>query len=125
MVCYADVGCFRDEGPFDYLDMLPSPPEEIATRFLLYSTASTRNRDRDVPHFMTYNNATSVAGAPFNASLPTKVMIHGFGSSCTRVWAKEMREALIRVVSFAFISLFLRKFPIAMTSSQSLFTISN
>ena len=21
VVCYGDVGCFRDEGPFDYLDM--------------------------------------------------------------------------------------------------------
>ena len=31
IVCYADVGCFRDDGPFNYLDMLPSPPEEVST----------------------------------------------------------------------------------------------
>ena len=37
VVCYADVGCFRDEGPFDYLDMLPSPPEEVGTKILLYT----------------------------------------------------------------------------------------
>lgn len=23
MICYRDLGCFRDEGPFDYLDTLP------------------------------------------------------------------------------------------------------
>ena len=37
VVCYGDVGCFRDEGPFDYLDMLPSPPEEVGTKILLYT----------------------------------------------------------------------------------------
>ena len=31
VVCYGDVGCFRDDGPFDYLDMLPSTPEEVGT----------------------------------------------------------------------------------------------
>ena len=37
VVCYGDLGCFRDEGPFNYLDMLPSPPEEIGTVFYLYT----------------------------------------------------------------------------------------
>ena len=37
VVCYGDVGCFRDEGPFDYLDMLPSTPEEVGTKILLYT----------------------------------------------------------------------------------------
>ena len=33
IVCYADVGCFRDDGPFNYLDMLPSPPEEVSAKY--------------------------------------------------------------------------------------------
>ena len=37
VVCYGELGCFRDEGPFNYLDMLPSPPEEVGTQFLLYT----------------------------------------------------------------------------------------
>ena len=37
VVCYGELGCFRDEGPFNYLDMLPSPPEEIGTVFYLYT----------------------------------------------------------------------------------------
>lgn len=37
-VCYGALGCFEDSGPFGYLDMLPSSPEEIKTKFLFYST---------------------------------------------------------------------------------------
>lgn len=37
-VCYGKLGCFEDSGPFGYLDMLPSSPEEINTKFLFYST---------------------------------------------------------------------------------------
>lgn len=94
MVCYNELGCFRDEGPFNYLDLLPAPPEEINTRFFLYTP-----RNRDVPHPLVYNNASTILTSPYNATLPTKVMIHGFGSSCQRIWAKEMRTALISVVS--------------------------
>lgn len=93
MVCYNELGCFRDEGPFNYLDLLPAPPEEINTRFFLYTS-----RNRDTPHTLSYHNATSILGSAYNASLPTKVMVHGFGSSCQRIWAKEMRTALISVV---------------------------
>lgn len=97
MVCYNELGCFRDEGPFSYLDLLPAPPEEINTRFFLYTA-----RNRDTPHPLVYNNASTIMTSPYNASLPTKVMIHGFGSSCQRIWAKEMRTALISVVSRPF-----------------------
>ena len=45
-----------------------------------------------------YNNVTSVTESNFNASLPTKVIIHGFGSSCTKVWAREMRLSFLAVV---------------------------
>lgn len=92
-VCYNEVGCFRDEGPFNYLDLLPAPPEEINTRFFLYTP-----RNRDVAFPLAYNNVSTILFSPYNNSLPTKVMIHGFGSSCQRVWAKEMRTALISVV---------------------------
>lgn len=38
IVCYGELGCFEDSGPFGYLDMLPSSPEEINTKFMFYST---------------------------------------------------------------------------------------
>ncbi|CAG7822757.1 unnamed protein product, partial [Allacma fusca] len=94
IVCYGELGCFRDEGPFDYLDMLPSPPEEIGTKFLLFT-----RQNRQVPEVFSYFNFTSMYGSYFNSSIPTKVIIHGFGSTCNRIWASEMRLALLSVVS--------------------------
>ena len=37
VVCYSDVGCFFDDGPFDYLDMLPSDPVEVGTTMQLFT----------------------------------------------------------------------------------------
>jgi len=31
-VCYENIGCFEDTGPFSYLEMLPSPPKDVGTR---------------------------------------------------------------------------------------------
>ena len=42
---------------------------------------------------------TTVSNSFFNASSPTKVIIHGFGSSCDKVWAREMRLSFLAVVS--------------------------
>ncbi|XP_037077008.1 pancreatic triacylglycerol lipase-like [Pollicipes pollicipes] len=89
VVCYKELGCFRDSGPFDYLDMLPSPPEEIGTTFMLYGRKSP-----DLAQTATYKSGKLDISA-FNGSLPTKIIIHGFGSSCNRVWAHEMRQALL------------------------------
>lgn len=43
-VCYGELGCFEDSGPFAYLEMLPSPPEEINTKFYFYSTRQRSDR---------------------------------------------------------------------------------
>ena len=118
VVCYADVGCFRDEGPFDYLDMLPSPPEEVGTKILLYTRDARRHlaeqsglpkvpslhcrENRDLSQVLDYNNASAVAESNFNASLPVKIIIHGFGSTCLRLWAREMRVSFLAVVSHCF-----------------------
>lgn len=32
-VCYDVVGCFEDTEPFSYLEMLPSPPRDVGTRW--------------------------------------------------------------------------------------------
>ncbi|KAH8310138.1 hypothetical protein KR067_001913 [Drosophila pandora] len=43
-VCYGELGCFEDSGPFAYLEMLPSAPEEINTKFYFYSTRQRSDR---------------------------------------------------------------------------------
>lgn len=95
MVCYKDVGCFHDDGPFDYLDMLPSPPEEVNTVMLLFT-----KQNEEKAQIIEYNNVTTVLESNYNASLDTKLIIHGFGSSCNRVWARDMRLALLEAVSY-------------------------
>ncbi|XP_063226535.1 pancreatic triacylglycerol lipase-like isoform X2 [Bacillus rossius redtenbacheri] len=96
-VCYDDVGCFQASGPFSYLDMLPSSPAEVGTRFLVYSgRARSAAPLVDLPA----TNLTGVwawAAGSFNGSAPTKVIVHGFGSSCSHVWVYEMRSALMAV----------------------------
>ncbi|CAH0555695.1 unnamed protein product [Brassicogethes aeneus] len=98
-VCYDDLGCFEASGPFGYLDMLPSKPEEISTKFLLYPGKS-RRRSGSPPAEVLYENmkeAFEWAKQGLNASLPTKVLIHGFGSDCGYIWIYEMRSALLGV----------------------------
>ena len=38
VVCYGDLGCFEDSGVFGSFDMLPQSPEEIDTKFFIFST---------------------------------------------------------------------------------------
>ncbi|KAJ8960020.1 hypothetical protein NQ318_009456 [Aromia moschata] len=97
--CYPDLGCFEASGPFGYLDMLPAKPEEINTRFLLYPGRSRRRSGSppaEVP-FEKLDEAFEWAKQGFNNSLPTKVLIHGFGSDCSYIWVYEIRSALMAV----------------------------
>ncbi|CAL4059422.1 unnamed protein product, partial [Meganyctiphanes norvegica] len=91
IVCYKDLGCFKDEGPFDLMDMLPSKPEEVNTVFLLYTR---ENKDRE--HYIMYQNISTILNSNFDPNRPTKVIVHGFGSSCFRVWVREMRQTFLR-----------------------------
>ncbi|KAK6640126.1 hypothetical protein RUM43_008403 [Polyplax serrata] len=97
VVCYGNLGCFEDTGPFSYIDTLPSSPEEISTKFQLYS----ENGRSDVPLMeVPYSNMTQLwmwASKAFNTSTLMKIIVHGFGSSCNHVWVYEMRSALMSV----------------------------
>ncbi|XP_068081171.1 uncharacterized protein [Anabrus simplex] len=97
-VCYDDVGCFYDSGVFGYLDMLPSPPQEVSTRFILFST-SRGARSIGLPMEIPFNNMSMAwtRRDSFNTTAPMKVIVHGFGSSCSHIWVYEMRSALMAV----------------------------
>ena len=45
-VCYNELGCFRDSEPFDYLDVLPSPPEKVSDTRVDHAISNTDNRNR-------------------------------------------------------------------------------
>ncbi|XP_076162425.1 uncharacterized protein LOC143144182 isoform X2 [Ptiloglossa arizonensis] len=92
-VCYEDVGCFEDTGPFSYLEMLPSPPKDVGTRFLVYGSRKARS----IPMEVSADDINDNAHRAIDPDLPTKVIVHGFGSSCDHVWVYEMRSALMTV----------------------------
>ncbi|XP_058442646.1 uncharacterized protein LOC131425086 isoform X2 [Malaya genurostris] len=118
--CYGELGCFEETA---YLEMLPSPPEEINTKFFVYS-AKHRSEKPILEFFYDeiakISNGTTPAPSSksTNATAPIKhsyapdkiyekfgnmenvtarAIIHGFGSSCTHVWVYEMRTALMAV----------------------------
>ncbi|XP_063989621.1 uncharacterized protein LOC135168927 isoform X2 [Diachasmimorpha longicaudata] len=90
-VCYEDVGCFEDTGPFSYLEMLPSPPKDVGTRFFVYGTRKARS----VPMEVAADDINEKANNAIDTELPTKVIVHGFGSGCDHIWVYEMRSALM------------------------------
>lgn len=96
-VCYGDFGCFEDAGPFAYLETLPSPPQEVNTHFLLYSTLSRGDQPLLAVSASNMSAAWGWASRAFDSARPTRVIVHGFGSNCDNVWVYEMRSALMAV----------------------------
>ncbi|XP_055384997.1 uncharacterized protein LOC129614431 [Condylostylus longicornis] len=118
-VCYDELGCFEDSGPFSYLEMLPSHPEDINTKFFFYSAKKRTERPlfqipwKNISEAFTpktsVNDGTTEDPTPFSKTsftlddltgfdeLQTKVIVHGFGSACPHVWIYEMKTALMAV----------------------------
>jgi hypothetical protein len=68
--------------------------QQVGTVMMLFT-----RQNLEKAQLIEYNNATSILESNYNASLDTKLIIHGFGSSCHRVWAREMRLSFLAVVS--------------------------
>ncbi|XP_068630894.1 uncharacterized protein [Battus philenor] len=96
-VCYGQFGCFEDTGPFAYLETLPSPPQEVGTNFLMYSTINRGDQPLMSVSAANMSAAWSWAEHAFDSSKPTRIIVHGFGSNCDNVWVYEMRSALMAV----------------------------
>lgn len=96
-VCYGEFGCFEDAGPFAYLETLPSPPQEVGTHFLLYSTVNRGDQPLLAVSASNMSAAWGWAARAFEPNRPTRIIVHGFGSNCDNVWVYEMRSALMAV----------------------------
>ncbi|XP_051172193.1 uncharacterized protein LOC127288642 [Leptopilina boulardi] len=92
-VCYDGVGCFEDTGPFSYLEMLPSAPKDVGTRFFVYGSRKARS----IPMEVSAEDISEKIRHAIDVDLPTKVLVHGFGSDCDHIWVYEMRSALMQV----------------------------
>ena len=88
--CYGDLGCFSNAKPFCCvferpIGVLPESPTKINTIFTLF------NRKQSAGEVVTASNL----GYSFDASLPTKFIVHGFLDHGKKPWIIGMKNALI------------------------------
>ncbi|XP_033224046.1 pancreatic triacylglycerol lipase-like isoform X2 [Belonocnema kinseyi] len=82
-VCFELVGCFVDPPQHLTLKRPPQHPNEIKTRFLLYT-----RKQREVPDVIYYgDNSLSIEKSGFNSSKALKVVVHGYKGSGTDLGA--------------------------------------
>ncbi|XP_045160658.2 inactive pancreatic lipase-related protein 1-like [Mercenaria mercenaria] len=76
-VCYDGVGCFHGSHPFDNsLGELPDSPDEVQVRTYLWTQQNPVEAQE-----INYQDIESIEDSNFDATRPTKVLIHGFMSS--------------------------------------------
>jgi hypothetical protein len=90
-ICYEDLGCFTKNPPFGGTPQrptayLPQSPEAVDTRFFLYQRNITNG---------TEINADKLG--PFEPSLKTKFIIHGFYASPNGEWIANLRKVLLDI----------------------------
>ena len=71
--------------------------DRVLPRLIFFFSLARKHLEK--AQLIEYNNITSVLESSYNASLDTKIIIHGFGSSCNRVWPREMRLSFLAMVS--------------------------
>ena len=85
-VCYGKYGCFSDNHPFDSsLIALPSHPETIGTKFILYTRANALKKE-----VLSVDSNSSIINSTFEPSRKVKFVIHGFTQSGQSEWVKKM-----------------------------------
>ncbi|KAH3782722.1 hypothetical protein DPMN_160641 [Dreissena polymorpha] len=91
-VCYKNVGCFENSNPFDNtLGQLPDSPDNIKVKVYLWT-----RENPEIASQLFYDNTQSIADSNFDASRPTKILIHGFMSSKDEPVIANLSVALIK-----------------------------
>lgn len=62
-------------------------------RFFMYGSRKARSIPMEVPADDIDDNAHRA----IDPKLPTKVIVHGFGSNCNHLWVYDMRSALMSI----------------------------
>ncbi|XP_068953671.1 pancreatic triacylglycerol lipase-like [Petaurus breviceps papuanus] len=96
-VCYPRLGCFTDDAPWAGivqrpLHVLPSSPESIDTRFLLYTNENSNNYQEILP-----DNLAAVKSSNFNKNRKTRFIVHGFIDKGEEGWLTNMCMTLFKV----------------------------
>ncbi|KAL4218198.1 hypothetical protein ACF0H5_022934 [Mactra antiquata] len=92
-VCYDDIGCFSSVAPFDNaLNELPDSPEQVQVQTYLWT-----KQNPVTPQELLYKDIRGIRLSQFNATRPTKVLIHGYlGNKRTPV-IKDLTTAFLKM----------------------------
>ncbi|KAM5132167.1 pancreatic lipase-related protein 2-like [Mantella aurantiaca] len=96
-VCYQHLGCFSNDPPWAgtpqrLIHRLPWSPEEINTRFLLYT--------RDNPNTYQEINALepqTISESHFQTNRKSRFIIHGFLDDGEKIWLSDMCKTMLQV----------------------------
>ncbi|XP_027707809.1 pancreatic triacylglycerol lipase-like isoform X2 [Vombatus ursinus] len=96
-VCYPRVGCFTDDKPWGGIvqrpfKVLPWSPQDINTRFLLYTNESPNKYQEILP-----DNLVSVKSSNFNKNRKTRFVVHGFIDKGEEDWLTSVCKNLFKV----------------------------
>lgn len=90
-VCYSQIGCFSNDAPFNNSGgNLPLDPNFIQTTFYLATV------NRLFPTKLVTGDLRRLARSRYNASLPTKIIVHGFLQTGRVRWIRLMAKNFIR-----------------------------
>ncbi|XP_058400367.1 pancreatic triacylglycerol lipase-like [Diceros bicornis minor] len=97
-VCFERLGCFSDESPWGGtlqrpFKTLPWSPEEVNTRFLLYTNENPNNFQEITA------DASTIKSSNFKTSRKTRFIIHGFRDSGEESWPSDICQNLLKVES--------------------------
>lgn len=96
-VCYGHLGCFSNEKPWAGmiqrpLKMLPWSPEDINTRFLLYTNENTNNYQ-----VISATDPATIEASNFQLDRKTRFIIHGFIDNGEDAWLLDMCKKMFQV----------------------------
>ncbi|CAL4244012.1 unnamed protein product, partial [Meganyctiphanes norvegica] len=75
-----------------HVNFRPSSRESIGTQFLIHTR---KNRNNDTNHEVVADKPSTFDGTGFDASKPTKFIIHGFIQTGDETWLKEMAQEML------------------------------
>ncbi|XP_011856517.1 PREDICTED: pancreatic lipase-related protein 2 [Mandrillus leucophaeus] len=96
-ICYGQLGCFSDEKPWAGIlqrptKLLPWSPEDIDTRFLLYT-----NENPNDFQLITGTEPDTIEASNFQLDRKTRFIIHGFLDKGEDSWPSDMCKKMFEV----------------------------
>ncbi|KAM8780648.1 pancreatic lipase-related protein 2-like [Rhynchonycteris naso] len=96
-ICYGPFGCFSDDKPWGGIFQRPSKlfpwaPEDIDTRFLLYTNENPNNYQR-----ISATDLATVEASNFQMGRKTRFIIHGFIDKGEESWLTDMCKNMFKV----------------------------